>query len=58
MANIVDDIIAWESGDMDEDQEREFFQRLINDGTCWTLQGCYGRRAMELIRSGECHAKD
>jgi hypothetical protein len=52
---MVDKIIAWESGEMDEEQEAEFFQELIDNGLAWTLQGCYGRRAMQLIEAGICH---
>jgi len=54
---MVDQIIAWENGEMDDEAEAEFFQELIDKGLAWTLQGCYGRRAMELIESGDCHAK-
>jgi hypothetical protein len=49
----VDDIIAWESGDMNEAQEIAFFQKLVDTGLAWTLQGMYGRRAKQLIDEGE-----
>ena len=32
----------------------EAWQHLIDTGLCWSLQGFYGRRATELIESGEC----
>lgn len=53
--NIVDRIMRWEDGSMGEIEEAEFFQYLIDTRAAWTLQGCYGRRAEELIRAGECH---
>jgi len=56
-ANLVDKIMAWEGDGIDYDtpEEYDFFQYLINTGQCWTLQGCYGRRATQLIESGKCH---
>lgn len=47
-------IMDWENGQLDFDDEVEGFQHMINSGLAWQLQGCYGRRAMELINSGEC----
>jgi hypothetical protein len=51
---LVDQINEWESGGMDENEEVEFFQYLIDNGLAWTLQGCYGRRARQLIQDGLC----
>jgi hypothetical protein len=53
MANI-DDIIDFEDGNQSEEAEVKMFQKMINDGSVWHLQGSYGRRAMELLRSGQC----
>lgn len=47
-----DDIIAWENGNMSEDREAVFFQKLVDSGMAWTLQGMYGRRAKQLIEEG------
>ncbi len=52
MSNLVDDIIAYESGEMEEDEMIALFQRLVDDGTAWTLQGHYGRTAAALIEAG------
>lgn len=48
----VNDVIAWESGEMTAEQERKFFQKMVNDGSVWSLQGMYGRRAMDLLNAG------
>lgn len=49
---IVDDIIAYESGEMSDDQIVAFFQRLVDSGMAWQLQGSYGRMAQSLIDAG------
>ena len=54
--NMIEKIIAYEKGDMDDEQTTEFFQELIDSGLAWTLQGHYGRAAAALIRTGHCHA--
>ena len=46
------DFMQWEDGQMTEAAEAAFFQRLVNNGQAWTLQGMYGRRAMALIEAG------
>lgn len=48
----VDQIIAWEQGDMSAEEERTFFQDLVDSGLAWELQGAYGRRAADLIADG------
>ena len=52
----VGQIMAWESGELDEVQTVELFQRLIDSGLAWKLQGCYGRYAKALIDEGLCSA--
>ena len=49
----VDDVMDWESGEMDPEREIKFFQSLVDSGMAWKLQGCYGRRAKDLLESGE-----
>lgn len=51
---LLDQIIAFEQGEMDEQELVEFFQELINTGMAWELQGFYGRTARDLIGAGLC----
>lgn len=39
-----------------EEQYIEAWQLLIDTGTCWQLQGFFGRTASQLIEAGVCHA--
>jgi hypothetical protein len=50
-----DAIIRYENGDMDHDESIELFQKLIDTGYAWRLQGHYGRTAQNLIELGLCH---
>jgi len=49
---MIDDIIAYESGELDDEQTIELFQRLVDNGMAWSLQGHYGRVATALIEEG------
>ena len=49
---MVDKIIAYESGEMNDDEIIGFFQELLDTGLCWQLQGHYGRTATALIKEG------
>lgn len=53
----VDFIIRFESGDADEDEIIEEFQKMIDSDIVWQLQGAYGRTAQLLIDAGYCHPK-
>jgi hypothetical protein len=49
-------IMAYEAGELDDyDEVVNGFQHLIDSGTVWHLQGCYGRTAASLIEAGICH---
>jgi len=52
--NMVDKVIRYESGEMNEDETIQFFQELIDSGLAWSLQGHYGRTASSLIEEGLC----
>ena len=51
----VNSIIDYESGDLDEEQTIELFQKLIDTGVIMHLQGSYQRMANDLINQGLCH---
>lgn len=56
--NLVDEIIAYESGELTSEEEIiDFFQKLIDSGLAWKLQGSYGRMAMHLINNGFCNPR-
>ena len=50
-------IIAYESGELDDVETVTLFQSLIDSGLAWSLQGHYGRTAAALIDAGHCHVK-
>lgn len=50
------DIMAYEDGDMTDEEVVAFFQRLIDSDMVWGLQGSYGRTAARLIEMGRCHS--
>jgi hypothetical protein len=50
--NMLDAIIAFEQGELDEDGVVELFQHLVDTGLAWQLQGFYGRTAADLIEAG------
>lgn len=49
---IVDRIMAYEQGDMSQQEMLQFFQELIDTGLAFRLQGHYGRTAANLIKAG------
>jgi len=50
--DIVGDIMEYEEGNMTDDQVIAFFQKLVDSGMAWSLQGSYGRTAKALIDAG------
>ncbi len=52
--DIIDKIIAYEQGELDDDEVIELFQNLIDTGMVWALQGHYHRTGRRLIEAGHC----
>jgi hypothetical protein len=50
--DVFDAILAFESGDLSNDEALELFQHLVDSGLAWQLQGSYGRTAQRLIDAG------
>lgn len=50
--NLSSQIIAYETGELDEPAIIELFQELVNTGLAWQLQGHYGRTATALLDVG------
>lgn len=51
---LTDDLIKYENDEMTSAEEVVFFQKLIDTGMAWTLQGHYGRTAQRFIEEGLC----
>ncbi len=49
---LVDQLIAYEEGQITADEEVAFFEHLVQTGTCWHLSGHYQRVAATLIEAG------
>ena len=50
-------IIAFEQGELGEQEALELFQHLVDNGHAWQLQGSYGRTANDLIEAGLINGK-
>ncbi len=52
--NLLDFIIKYEDGTLTPVEIMVGFQKMINSGIVWHLQGSYGRTAEALIEAGIC----
>jgi hypothetical protein len=52
MMEMIEDIKRYENGEMNEEQEIEFFQTLLDTGIIFSLQGHYQRQMDRMIENG------
>lgn len=52
--DVVGFVMDFESGELSTEAIIEGFQKLIDSGIVWQLQGNYGRTAARLIEAGRC----
>jgi len=50
--NNINQILAYENGELNESEVIDLFQSLVSTGLAWSLQGSYGRTAKALIEAG------
>lgn len=50
--DVINAIIEYESGQLDEDETIALFSELLKSGLVWQLQGHYGRMARDYIEAG------
>jgi hypothetical protein len=55
--DVMGNIIAYEQGDLEDEEVIYLFQQLVNSGLAWQLQGSYGRMAASLIQAGTIKAR-
>jgi hypothetical protein len=51
--DMVGDIVAYENGEMGEEEVIDFFQRLLDTGMVYHLQGHYQRTVSALLDAGK-----
>lgn len=51
-SNLLDDMISWAQGTLSASDTIILFQKLVNNGMAWQLEGEYGRQAVTLIQAG------
>ena len=48
----IDNIIAYEQGELNDQEVVCLFAELVKSGMAWSLQGSYGRTALAFIEEG------
>ena len=51
----VSKIMQYENGELNDEETVELFQKLIDTGLAWQLQGHYGRTAVQFLEAGFCN---
>ena len=51
-STLVGSIIAYEQGELNDQEVVCLFAELVKSGMAWSLQGSYGRTALALIEEG------
>ena len=49
---MLDSIIRYESGELEESEVIDLFQFLLDSGIAWQLQGAYGRQTLAYLNAG------
>lgn len=52
MSDLSQLILDFEAGYLHDDEAIDLFQRLVDTGLAWRLQGSYGHTAQQLIDAG------
>jgi hypothetical protein len=55
--NLISEISRYESGELTDDEIDALFQRLLDTGIIFCLQGSYQLTASNLIHLGRIHAR-
>jgi hypothetical protein len=50
--DVLDRMMAYENGELSQEDVIDLFQHLLNSGRVWQLQGHYGRMVKWLIEAG------
>jgi hypothetical protein len=50
--DFLDQIMEYESGELNDKEIIEMFSNMVKTGNVWSLQGHYGRFASSLIENG------
>lgn len=52
LQHTIDAMVAYETGDLPDEEIIALFRELVETGLAWQLQGHYGRTAQALIDAG------